>query len=383
MFRSTRIAVAVLLVLLILPALALAGNVVFLVRTGTDAEGNPMFRMADSRDTYLSSLFELTQSSKALYETTRYYDAVQKEKVAAALQQQGVTGAQLQYAQANFQTEPVFIEVTNSRSGSYNDWKGRFSVIYPNGQAYSFSSPRVVYALGGDVARSGNRSLIEQTLVHEVAHGVMAKAEGRNNLPDTPWLSKPHSGGSVSDDKLAFIEGWAEFIGAYFTGRQTIAGDPAGAIQTNWYGRGKNAQQLINTEGWNATVFYHIATQGASQNAMWKMTQVMARTQPQNTWQLLTNLVRYYPELAPTVNQVVYADSGGQIAGPGGQTGYASNYGTSGGASGNAGAPIKKNKTWVIVAPAGNRNVGYVVDSVTPIIRVNTSAVLPAPEIAL
>jgi len=50
---------------------------------------------------------------------------------------------------------------------------------------------------------------------------------------------------------------------------------------------------------------------------------------------------------------------------------------------GKAGATIKKDKIWVIVAPAGNRNVGYVVDSVTPIIRVKTSVILPAPEAVL
>jgi purine-binding chemotaxis protein CheW len=48
-----------------------------------------------------------------------------------------------------------------------------------------------------------------------------------------------------------------------------------------------------------------------------------------------------------------------------------------------SGPVAKRDKTWVIVAPAGNRNVGYVVDSVTPIIRVKTSAILPAPEIVL
>jgi len=50
---------------------------------------------------------------------------------------------------------------------------------------------------------------------------------------------------------------------------------------------------------------------------------------------------------------------------------------------GQTGATIKKNKAWVIVAPAGKRNVGYVVDSVTPIIRVKSNVILPAPEVVL
>lgn len=50
---------------------------------------------------------------------------------------------------------------------------------------------------------------------------------------------------------------------------------------------------------------------------------------------------------------------------------------------GKAGSTANRDKTWVIVAPAGKRNVGYVVDSVTPIIRVKTNVILPAPEIVL
>jgi len=329
-----------LLVLLLLPGFALSAEIVYLVRTGTDGSGNPMFRVADSRDTYLSGLFELTRNSKAMNEAARYYEATQKNSTAAALQAKGYNQSQIAAALQNYATEPVFIEVTNSSSGSYNDWKGRFSVQYGNGQAYTYSSPRVVYAMAGDVARSGDRSLIEQTLVHEVAHGVMAKAQSQYALPDTPWLSKAHSGGSTTDEQLAYIEGWAEFTGAYFTGRLTIAGDQAKAIDTNWYGRKsdgsyKSLNELSATEGWNATILYHIAVQGRNQNAMWKMTQVMAAVRPQSTMQLLSALTQYYPDLAPTVNGVLYQDSGGQAGSPNGQT-YTSNVqGQYGGYSSN------------------------------------------------
>jgi purine-binding chemotaxis protein CheW len=50
---------------------------------------------------------------------------------------------------------------------------------------------------------------------------------------------------------------------------------------------------------------------------------------------------------------------------------------------GQGGTAVNREKTWVIVASAGGRNVGYIVDSVTPIIRIKTSAILPAPEIIL
>lgn len=318
----SRVVRALLPVLLLCFAaqVAMAANIVFLVRVGTDAEGNPMFRPADSRDSYLGGLFSLVQSSSAMSEVARYYEQLQRDKIAASLQARGVSQQDMAYAMQNVGTDPVYIEVGNSTAGAYNDWKGRFSVQYSNGQVQTVSTPRVVFNLGSDVARSGNRALIEQTLVHEVAHGGMSRSHGANALPNSPYLSKPHAGGSVTDQQLALIEGWAEFIGPYFTGRRTIAEDPANAIDTNWYakradGSMKSTAELLATEGYTATVLYKISTAAKDQNAMWKLTQVMSRTQPQSMWALLQSTAQYFPELAPAINQTLYQTSGGQIQG--------------------------------------------------------------------
>ena len=314
-----RRALVLLIALGIAAGAASAADVVFLVRVGTDSEGNPMFRQADSRDTYLSGLYGLANGSSAVHEAARYYDQVQRDKIAASLQGRA-SASDIAYATQNVQTEPVYVEVNNNTSGSYNDWKGRFSIQAPNGQVSTISTPRVVLPLGSDVVRSGDSSLLVQTLVHEMGHGGMCKCMLCQGLPNSPYLSKPHSGGSVSDPQLAFIEGWAEFVGAYFTGRHTIAQDPANALDTNWYAKNadgsmKSAQQLVSCEGWNATVMLQISEQAKDQNAMWKMTQVMSRTTPQSTWELLQNTAAMFPELAPSINQVVYQYSGGQIQG--------------------------------------------------------------------
>lgn len=295
------IRLAFILCLLLAPA-AVAREIVFLVRTGTDAEGNPQFRTADARDGHLVGIFDLTQGSRALQETTRYADATQQTRGQSPL--------------------PVFIEVTNGSGNAYNDWRGRFSVAYPDGRNYTVSTPRVVIGLGSDVVRSGNRALLEQTLVHEVGHGVMAQVYGPDALPQTPWLSRPHAGGTVTDEQLSLIEGWAEFTGAYFTGRRTIAEDPADTLQSNWYARRadgsmKSAEEVVRTEGWTATILYQIATRARDQNAMWKLTDAMARTRPQSTMNLLATTGSMYPELVPAIRQVLAETSGGQIVDPG------------------------------------------------------------------
>ena len=123
-----------LLILSLAAQATMAANIVYLVRTGTDSEGNAMFRQADSRDTYLAGLFSLTQSSSALSEVSRYYDQVQRDKIAASLQARGLSQADQAYAMQNVQSDPVYIEVNNSTAGAYNDWKGRFSIQAANGK---------------------------------------------------------------------------------------------------------------------------------------------------------------------------------------------------------------------------------------------------------
>ena len=121
-----------------------------------------------------------------------------------------------------------------------------------------------------------DQSLVEQTLVHEIGHGIMRKLYGKSDMPDTPWLGRPHYGDLVTDEQLALIEGWAEFVGAEFTGRHTIAEDPADSLTMNAYayqdnGQAKTPEQLFKTEGWVATVMLHISKHPSINNGYQKI----------------------------------------------------------------------------------------------------------------
>ena len=321
MTGTLRRVLSALLVLLVVSSTAASAGIILLVRIGTDSEGNPLFREANSSDTYLAGLSNLISTSSSIQEASRYYDAVQQDKLAQAYSASGVSGSQLAQAISATGTQPTFIEAQPGNGGSYNDWQGKFSVQMPNGQVQSFTQPRVVFPLNNQVMQSGDTGLITQTLIHEMGHGSMCQCfmcRALRALPNSANLGKPHSGGSVTDPNLAFIEGWAEFVGTYFTGRTTIAQDPDGAMTSNWYatdgqGHWKNAQQLLSCEGWAASLMYKISTDAANDNAMWKMTQVMSRTSPQNLTDLLGSLAVSCPELAPIIDQDVNQMSGGQI----------------------------------------------------------------------
>jgi hypothetical protein len=315
-----RLLAGLLTLLCLLAPAARAANVVLLVRVGTDANGNPLFRAANESDSHLSAMASVIEKSTAVNEASRYYSAVQEDKITQVTEGNSSPGEAS--AAKEGPVHPTFVEFTNGAGGSYNDWTGSFSVQESDGSLRTYTQPRIVMPLGGDVVKSGNMGLIVQTIVHEMGHGSMCQAyrtNARKGLPKSSSLGKPHSGGSVSDPQLAFIEGWAEFIGTYFTARTTIAEDPKGSIDRNWYAQGssgtlKSPQDLLACEGWAATLLYKISVAGKNENAMWKMTQVMSRTSPQSMPGLLTNVAATFPELVPTIDQKLNELSGGQIA---------------------------------------------------------------------
>jgi hypothetical protein len=331
MIRKPRLLIllAVTLLAAMLPAAAQAyllqtRDVVFLVRVGTNSDGTPAFRVAQSTDYGAERVYKLAASSSALERTAAYYRRTQELANGSLLQQAqqyGLSASDQQLASSLLETEPIFVELKEGSGGTFNDWKGSFTVRDTrSGSPVRVSSPRVTLPLSSSVVTGGDSALLEQTLVHEVGHSIMAKGYGIRNLPDSPYISQPHSGNSVTDQQLAIIEGYAEFIGAYFTNRLTIANDPRNAITDNLYayntsGGAKTAAELQKTEGWVATVLYSIATRSGIQGCLEKMNVVMVRAKPQSVLQFLEAFQKMYPSDAQALRAIVARTSNGTIYG--------------------------------------------------------------------
>lgn len=294
------------------PAASLASeHVVFLTRVGQDSSGNPLLRVADSSDPRLAQLFHRFAQDQGIRRAAASHMTVESENLAAS-------------TPAGYHSvgkpQPVFIEV-GSGTGTYNDWKGNFSVQDQTGRTIHYDHPRVMLDLNDSIFRSSDPSLVEQTVVHEIAHGVMRMAYGKENLPHTEWLGRSHYGDLVTDGTLALIEGWAEFAGAYFTGRNTIAEDPAEAISQNAYayqddGTPKTPQNLFKTEGWAATVLLHISNHPNIHKGYEKLVAVMKSGKPQDFNSLLREYISRNPQDAKTIQEILAKDSLNQFNTP-------------------------------------------------------------------
>ena len=286
-------------------------HLVFLTRVGQDSSGNPLMRIADSADPALAALHQRLSRDRGVQRATASHLTAESENIAAATPPG--------YHSVS-KPQPVFIEI-GSGTGTYNDWKGSFSVQDPSGRTTAYDHPRVVLDLNDSIFRSSDPSLVEQTVVHEISHGTMRMVYGKDNLPHTEWLGRPHYGDLVTDGKLALIEGWAEFAGAYFTGRNTIAEDPPEAISQNAYaykdnGTPKSPQELFQTEGWAATVMLHIANHSSINKGYEKLLAVMRSLKPQDFNELLRGFIAKNPQDAKIVQEIISKDSLNQINAP-------------------------------------------------------------------
>ncbi|MCO4782787.1 MAG: hypothetical protein KC646_10730 [Candidatus Cloacimonetes bacterium] len=286
-------------------------KMVFLVKIGQDSSGDPMYKVADSSN----------PNHRTLYD--RFYRDSGVQKVIAAHQKAEVNKKKQDTPagfHANLKSNPVFVELGN-QTGTFNDWKATFSIQDQQGRNHKYDQPRVVIDMNDAMFNSKDQSLVEQTLVHEIGHGIMRVAYGKNNLPETPWLGRAHYGDLITDEQLGLIEGYAEFVGAYFTGRNTIAEDPAESLTQNAYayqdnGQPKSPEDLMKTEGWVATVMLHIANHNTINNGFQKLLDAMAQGTTDNFNQTLRNFAANNPEDAGALSEILKKDSINQFSQP-------------------------------------------------------------------
>ena len=293
-------------------AQALANEkMVFLIKAGTDSSGNPMYRMATSQDQRAHQIYNRFWRDEGVQRVIESHQQVESNNNALN------TPPGYQNIQ---KPSPVFVEIGN-QTGTYNDWKGTFSVQDANGRIHTYDEPRVVIDLNDSMWQSRDQSLVEQTLVHEIGHGIMRKLYGKSDMPDTPWLGRPHYGDLVTDEQLALIEGWAEFVGAEFTGRHTIAEDPADSLTMNAYayqdnGQPKTPEQLFKTEGWVATVMLHISKHPSINNGYQKLLESMRLSRAHDFNAVLRKYLSKYPEDGAAMQQILGKASINQFNSP-------------------------------------------------------------------
>ena len=156
-----------------------------------------------------------------------------------------------------------------------------------------------------------------ETVCHEMGHVIMFPTHGilmypkgiSENLIEA-MKKEGHWKDKITNPEFALLEGWAEFNGAYFTGRSI--GD-----YTKVDGRAKTSDELIRTEGVNAKILLDICNNkeiNPDSNAGYKkMIDTMTRHKPQTLNTFLIDYIKDYPADKAAVEQVVKKDTNGVL----------------------------------------------------------------------
>ena len=291
-------------------------DVVIIIKTGVNSDGTYKYEVADSNDSRAAHFWDISMNERAMTDVLDYYSDVQKTT------DSGLSTSEQELL--NFYGEdkdPVYIEIVEGSKGAYCDWKADFTLQTPDGNIERCKTPKVVFNRNDPLLTGNDRSLQTQTLVHEIAHGAMSKLYGYNRLPYTEWLHKAHSGGTVSDEKLAIIEGWAEFAGAYFTGDHTIANDPDNSMSDNRYAykdiysrtQIRTASELKKTEGWVASTLLKLTESNTV--SMDDLTAALEKGTPHTFDSLIEEVIKIRPEKEDAIKTAIGEASMGQIYG--------------------------------------------------------------------
>ena len=305
-------------------AVPLADNdIVVIVKIGKNSNGTYKYEIADSGDSRASHIWDIAHQEHSMTKVLDYYSQVQDGTTSGLTSDQQ---ALLNFYGGN-ETDPVYIEIKEGSKGAYCDWKGNFTLKQPSGRVTSEMTPKVIVHRNDPLFTGTDRDLQAQTLVHEIGHGAMSKLYGYDRLPYTEWLHKAHTGGTISDEKLALIEGWAEFTGAYFTGDFTIANDPDNSMTDNRYAykdiytrtqlRSKN--ELLKTEGWVASTLLKLTESGTV--SMNDFNLALKNGTPHTFSEMTDELIKIRPEKEGAIKSVIADASFGKL--------YSSYYSTS------------------------------------------------------
>ncbi|MBF0409428.1 MAG: hypothetical protein HQM10_18960 [Candidatus Riflebacteria bacterium] len=187
---------------------------------------------------------------------------------------------------------------------TYND-DGKLSTDY------QYVCPKVVVPLSSemfavDPKKLSDPSHIEEFIcgvAHETAHAIMKRTYGYIPKGINPFAAFGHEKGKASTNELAFTEGYAEFMGAYFSGDSLD--DPSSYqrdIGANMAFIPKTRKENQKTEGVVASIFWDMAKLPDGFN---KIHRVLKEKRPWKIESMAKFFKELYPEDATAIDAIM------------------------------------------------------------------------------
>ena len=252
----------------------------------------PVFRTADSSDPWAKKLYDSIQSDPKLQEVLQLYRAAQdrsNRSYAERLRKEGKSEADVEKALAARAT-PIYFILKDGKATPRMDSGSAFIQTWKNGRIdtdFQYVCPKVTIFSEWEGFRSpkdkpftdSERRDFANLVAHETSHAVMKETYGYIPKGVNPFAAIGHWEGKETTQQLAFTEGYAEFMGAWYSGSDDFSAGRYSKDEVS--GMPKTAAENRRTEGVAASIFWDIAKgEGGIASGMVKIHQVLAARKP-------------------------------------------------------------------------------------------------------
>ncbi len=276
--------------------------------------------MKDDSD---SQINKILRENPEFIKQVRLYQKYQKDKFIKGLKSNfNLSDSQVNKIMSSYKPDPVYIVLNEGLVKSVS-----FATNKPFGLLETRPDGKISFsAKAAPLVTLSNATINElkagdrwghETVCHEIGHVIMYPTHGLLAYPQDiteniieKIKKEGHWKNKVTTPVFAMLEGWAEFNGAFFTGR------PLGDY-TKIDGRVKTEDEMIRTEGLTAKIMLDICTDPEinpdKDKGYEKIMDTMIKHKPRTLNSFLTDYIKDYPQERAAVEKIVQENTGGTL----------------------------------------------------------------------
>lgn len=249
-------------------------NDLFVVMTPNGIMGKsplyPVFKVADRTDPAAAKIYDAAKADPKYREVLLMYQRAQTEtmkRFKEKLISEGKSKEEVEKLSAA-KADPIYLIIKDGKATPYMQSGSAFIQTYKNGKLttdFQYICPKVsIFKQWEGFQSKPNQPFSESErrefinlVSHETSHAIMKELYGYIPKGINPLAAWGHWEGKMSTPQLAFTEGYAEFMGAWFSGSESY--DDPKYTKDIESGMPKTQRENKKTEGVVASIMWDIA----------------------------------------------------------------------------------------------------------------------------
>jgi len=278
----------------------------------------PCYKVADSSSQWGKKLYDAIANDSKIREVLLKYQKAQTETLERYKKQllaEGKSGEEIQKLLAE-KAKPIYFVLKNGNGTPLMESGSAFIQTYKNGKLdtdFQYICPKVKVTKGWEgfstppevPFKDGEKREFMNLVAHETSHAIMKELYGYIPKSLNPWAAVGHWEGKMTSRQLAFTEGYAEFMGAWYSGSDDY-GEPRFNKDIDHDMMPKTQSENKKTEGVVACILWDIAKgEGGIQNGMEKIHKVLREKKPWTIDGFAKGFKELFPQDAAAIDEIL------------------------------------------------------------------------------